>query len=202
MARLVLLAVILCAQIAACSTSPKQIDLNQTQRNAAWIKHKSELDSIKHWQLQGRFSAQNETESWHGSIQWSQDQNQFAIHISGPLNSGSFSLHGNARSATLELAKDKIFQAPDPELLLETYTNLRLPVKNLRYWVIGLPSPDSDTRSTLNKNGLLGHLSQKNWEISFKNYQKINNLRLPNKIFLENHEFDVRLVIKNWQISS
>jgi len=192
-----------CLLFSACSVSPTKFDPNHGQQNPSWLKHKAEIGNINQWQISGRFGAQSETESWHGSINWSQNIDQYDIHISGPLSSGSFTLQGDSNLSTLKLAKDKSYEADDPELLLETYTGLRLPVKNLRYWIVGTPSPlYNDSRIILNNEGLLSKLSQMGWDISFKNYSKISNVLLPRKIFLENHEFDVRLVIQNWQIIS
>jgi len=192
-----------CLIFSACSTNPIKSDLDQNQPNPVWLKHKSEIDSINQWKISGRFGAQSETESWHGSINWSQNIDKYNINISGPLSSGSFSLQGDSNHSTLKLAKDKTYEADDPEILLETYTGLRLPVKNLRYWIVGSPSPlNSKSRQIINSDGLLSQLTQMGWDISFKNYSKISNISLPKKIFLENHEFDVRLVIQNWQISS
>jgi len=192
-----------CLIFSACSTNSIKPDLEENQQNPVWLKHKSEINNINQWKISGRFGAQSETESWHGSINWSQNVDQYNIQISGPLSSGSFSLQGNSNQSTLKLAKDKSYEAGDPELLLETHTGLRLPIKNLRYWIVGTPSPlNNDSRIILNNEGLLSKLSQMGWDISFKKYHKISNVLLPRKIFLENHEFDVRLVIQNWQILS
>jgi len=187
--------------LSACSTQTLKPTPTTPQQNANWEQHQSTLDGIKQWKISGRFGAQSEEESWNGSINWVQSNDEYQINISGPLSSGSFSLHGDAKLSKLQIEKDKIYEAEDPELLLETYTGLRLPINNLRYWIIGKPSPlDSSSKVTLSSNGLLSQLTQKGWEITFRNYTKVNNISLPNKIFLENHEFDVRLAIKNWQL--
>lgn len=198
----VLAVVLTCLLFSACSIQPTQPDSGLSLNDPVWLIHEAELNNINQWEISGRFGAQSETESWQGSINWSQKIDQYTIQISGPLSSGSFSLTGDASLSTLKLAEDKIYEADDPELLLETYTGLRLPVKSLRYWIVGLPSPLNGNKSmTLNEDGLLSQLSQKGWDISFKNYAKVSNIFLPGKIFLENHEFDVRLVIRNWQIT-
>lgn len=190
-----------CLFFSACSVNPFQLKTNQNLQNPTWLKHKSEIDNINQWQISGRFVAQNESEYWNGNIQWLQNNDQYSIVVSGPLSSGSFSLEGDSNYSTLKLAKDKTYEAIDPEELLENYIGLRLPVKNLRYWIVGSPSPLNNSRIILNDDGLLGQLSQLGWDISFKNYAKINNTLLPKKIFLENDEYDVRLVIQNWQIT-
>jgi outer membrane lipoprotein LolB len=194
--------IITCLLFSACSLKPVQPNFDSNQQEAVWLKHKTELKNINQWQISGRFGAQSETESWNGSINWSQNLDQYSINISGPLSSGSFSLQGNSDYSILKISKEKTYGAEDPELLLETHTGLRLPIKNLRYWLIGSPSPLSNkNRIMLNNEGLLSQLSQVGWDISFKNYIRVNDTTLPKKIFLENHEFDVRLVIQHWEVS-
>ena len=186
--------------ISGCSTlKTSQPKLTDSQKKTAWLTHKNTLNEIDEWQFSGRFSAQNETESWHGSISWTQKQNHFNILISGPLSSGSMSLSGDNKNSTLKLSNDHLFESSDPEALLEEHTGLQLPVKSLRYWLIGIPS-NHNYSSTLNPHGQLDQLTQKGWDIAFKRYKQINNLALPNKIFLNNSEYTVRLVIKHWQI--
>lgn len=186
--------------VSGCSTlGTPRINLTDVQKKAAWLTHKNTLDEINDWQFSGRFSAQNETESWHGHISWTQKNDHFNILISGPLNSGSMSLSGDSKKTTLILSNNQPFESPDPELLLERHTGLQLPIKSLRYWLIGAPN-NNDYSSTLNAHGQLDHLLQKGWSVAFKRYKKTNNLTLPNKIFLKNSKYSVRLVIKNWQI--
>lgn len=186
--------------ISGCSTfKTPQNSLTGDQKKTAWLTHKNTLDEINDWQFSGRFSAQNETESWHGSITWTQKHNQFNILISGPLSSGSMSLTGDTKRSTLKLNNDSPFESSDPEALLATHTGLQLPIKSLRYWLIGKPS-NSDYSSMLNSQGQLDHLNQKGWNVAFKRYEQINDFALPNKIFLNNEEYSVRLVIKKWQI--
>lgn len=187
--------------LSGCSTLPPQPTLNSLQQKHAWQEHQNTLKKISQWQLSGRFGAQNDTDSWHGRITWTQKNNHFDITISGPLSTGSLSLSGDDTQSTLILSNNQIIKASDPEALLEAHTGLQLPIKSLRYWLIGSLSPtDKPTNSSLNIHGQLAQLTQKGWDISFKKYREINNISLPKKIFLENHEYNVRLVIKNWEI--
>lgn len=187
--------------ISACSTLPIQTS-QQLQENKRWLEHKNKLSDISQWKISGRFSAQSESDSWQGSLDWTQKNDHYKIHVSGPLNSGSFSLFGDLEQSTLQITKDKFYTEQDPDSLMENHIGLRLPIKYLRHWILGLPSPLNDKiQIALNENGQISRLSQQGWDITFKRYKKINHVFLPNKIFLENSEFDVRLVIRKWRIN-
>ena len=112
-------------------------------------------------------------------------------------------LEGEENFALLHLSETQSVTDVDPQSLLYAHTGLKLPVNELKYWLLGLPSPDNHYSTVeLNEKGQLSKLSQNNWEVTFKRYTTVNNRQIPNKIFLVNHEISVRLIIQKWQIFS
>ena len=89
----------------------------------------------------------------------------------------------------------------DPELLLLRQTGWRVPVRALRYWVLGLPAPGPVKGRSLDRYGRLAKLSQSGWEIEFRDYQRSGSLELPVRIFVTNHRARVRLAIGHWELS-
>ncbi len=188
--------------ISACSTNPSKPN-NQQQDKTAWVTHQKALADVQHWQFSGRFGAKTDTENWNGSISWSQHDQQYKINISGPLSSGSIQLEGTDDISLLKLSEKDSFVDTDPQSLLQTHTGLKLPVKELRYWLLGLPAPGSHYDSLeVNTAGQINRLTQNHWQINFKRYTSVNGKMLPNKIFLKNHEINVRLIIQKWKIFS
>ena len=185
-----------------CSTNPHSAN-NVEFSKADWLSHKNTIKHVQKWQFSGRFSAKTDTENWAGSIAWSQDQHEYKISISGPLSTGSILMEGEENYAQLQLSKNQFVSDTDPQLLLYNHTGLKLPVNQLKYWLLGMPSPDNNYKSVeLNEKGQLKKLRQDDWEVTFKRYSKTNELELPNKIFLVNHEISVKLIIQKWQIFS
>ncbi|MDX1811656.1 MAG: lipoprotein insertase outer membrane protein LolB, partial [Gammaproteobacteria bacterium] len=87
----------------------------------------------------------------------------------------------------------------DANALLYKYTGLKLPINELNFWLLGIPAPDKPIKLIqLNQNRLLTKLIQDDWQIEYKRYNNVNNTRLPGKIFIENHAFDVRLIMQRW----
>ena len=175
-----------------------------------WTERANTLSEISRWTLSGRFGAKNSSDSWSGSINWHQDQSRYTINISGPLSTGSVEISGDDGVSELFISDEESYGASDPEELLELHTGLRLPMNNLRYWLVGLPSPpkqnDDDSEIEIqdlmefDDFGRLKKLSQQGWVVSFRRYTFVDDVELPNKIFLVNHEFDVRLIIQRWNI--
>jgi len=189
--------------LSSCSINPAHQPAPQsaTQDQANWLKHKKTLQPIHIWQFNGRFGAKTNTETWTGSINWSQQQQNYKINIAGPLSSGSIELEGEENYALLRLSDKHAFSDNNPQSLLQAHTGLKLPVNELRYWLLGLPAPEMRyTIKSFTQKGQLSKLQQNNWEVSFKRYTKVGRLQLPDKIFIENHDINVRLIIQKWQI--
>ena len=98
----------------------------------------------------------------------------------------------------------QVMSAADAESLLQQQMGWRLPLHNLRYWVRGIPVPATHKMPQLafDETGRLARLRQAHWEISYPAYRQTNGLELPRKVFLENSEFNVRLVIDNWGLGA
>jgi len=185
----------------ACSTTPEKKTGNKT----TWSSHKTTLNAIQKWQINGRFSVKTATENWTGSLTWRQEKQAYKINISGPLSTGSIQLEGDENLVQLRHSKNRFASDSNPQSLLHEHTGLTLPVNELRYWLRGIPYPPGTTSiMQFDKHGQLRRLKQNNWEIRFKRYTDVNigtgTLQLPNKIFLVNQAFNVRLIIQQWQI--
>lgn len=190
----------LCFFLSACSFLTIQ-EIKEPE-DPRWQDHKKSLQNINNWFASGRFSARGNEETWSGHFQWQNEKSAYVVNISAPLSGGSFLLKGDDNHATLVYGEDKSVSGDDANALLFKYTGLKLPVNELRYWLIGLPDRDNKLgRIELDETGHLQRLFQQDWKIDYKRYSQHSSYTLPDKIFLENHEFDVRLSIQQWQIN-
>lgn len=199
--RFIISGILLCLQF-ACSAIPTHPSITEANQNREWLKHRKTIESLEHWNIHARFVARNETDAWNGNITWLQENQQFDILVSGPLSSGSLILRGNSNHSTLQIAEDKIYEASDAQALLESVSGIRLPVNQLQFWLRGLPAPNAPLQQIkIDDQGRINELSQNDWRIFYKAYIPYNSAYLPTKIFMENHEFDVRLLIQAWNQS-
>lgn len=183
--------------VAACSPLPPR-PLPDTTPEQSWQLRQPQLQQLTHWQLSGRLAVQNDHEAWHMSLNWQQRQERYDINIIAPLGQGAMQLHGDAVAVTLLTDEGETLHSSDPDLLLYQRLGWKVPVSALRYWVLGLPAPGDSTQQ-LDEYGHLIHLTQAGWEIAFLDYQPWHGVELPRKVFIDNHQARVRLVISSWQ---
>lgn len=183
--------------LSACTSMPSHSPV--TDPEMAWQERQYQLASLNDWTLSGRLGIQNDHEAWHVGINWEQQQQNYAILLTAPLGQGSLKLSGNADTVTLQTDEGESVSATDPGELLYRQFGWKVPVKSLRYWVLGVPAPGNQREEQLDEYGRLVQLQQDGWEIRFLDYESRMGIELPGRVFVNNHKAKVRLVISDWQ---
>jgi outer membrane lipoprotein LolB len=188
--------------VSSCATLPAPQKENDAQSLANWNTREQQIRTIDRWLLSGRFSAKSDNEAWNGALTWQQTRDDYAIRISGPLNQGSAELTGNDRYARLSVSAKETWEDQDAESILRKHLGFALPVKELRYWILGVPAPGPVSRFELDADGTVLQFRQNGWIVKFKNYVIVEQVQLPGKLFIEQKEFEFRLVLDQWQLKS
>ncbi len=177
--------------LAGCAVTP-------TSESTGQYGEKSPA-AISDWQLSGRFSLTRQDQGWHASLFWQERGDQYQLKISGPLGQGAFRLRGDADGVLLEQSDGQTLAARDAEALLYQATGWHLPVSGLRYWIRGLPVPESHAQASRDAQGRLTRLEQAGWVITYSRFELIDGVYWPIKLRLVRADISLRLVIDNWQ---
>ncbi len=185
--------------ISACSNIPALPPVNDI--DAAWFQNQGQLSKLDSWKMTGRIVVSNESDSWHATLQWIEQPANYTINIIAPFGQGGARIQGNSEGVTLRSDEGKVFQASTAEELLKRHTGWRVPLEGMRFWARGLPQPSSPRTQKLNPSGHLAELTQSDWLIEFMRYQRVKNLVLPGKVFMNTGELKVKVVIDSWEIN-
>jgi outer membrane lipoprotein LolB len=194
--------------VTGCTTldiSDSDVDVaSATGVGKSWQERQSELAAIKYWRLTGRLAVSNGDDAWNLNIEWHQREDDYQIVLNGPFGAGKVKLVGNANGVLLKDSDDQTFYAETPEMLLYEQTGLYMPVNGLRYWVMGLTSPNQHAEPQLDNLGRIAYLEEADWKVRFKRYTQVSGIDLPRKVFIvrSNKELDVRLVVDNWKLGA
>jgi len=185
----------------ACAHQPRDWE-NQfdAQQLNLWNQHFESLRAYPRWQAQGRFAARNGEDAWSGSLLWQQKDEHYLIRLSGPLGQGGMLLEGDEELATITLSRNRQYEARSANELVRQYAGLRLPLEELRHWLLGVPAPWGGYAITgLDQSGRIERLTQRGWDVQFSAYQSLENTSVPGKIRLQHPDYQVRLIIQSWQ---
>jgi len=191
-----LLSLALALLLSAC-TSPALKPVDDPQ--ATWQQRSQWLEGVSHWDIEGRIAIRSYDQAVNANLHWKQDGDIFAIEITGPLGQGGVSLNGAPGTARL-ISGEVNEMASDAQELLFTHTGYVVPIDALKYWIRGLPQPDSGSQHSLDGQGRLAQLSQDHWKVRFRSYEEYESHSLPNKVFVDNHQLSVRIVIDKWSL--
>ncbi|WP_221799174.1 lipoprotein insertase outer membrane protein LolB [Oceanobacter mangrovi] len=160
-----------------------------------------QLQQLSSWQVQGKLSVRNSSDSVTGYMTWKQDGDRYNLFVSGPLGQGSSRLSGDRQHASLTLPdQDTPMQAANAEQLLYEQLGWSIPVAGLPYWIKGMAAPDSQAAEQRDNYGLLAELQQDGWTISYKRYQQYQGVWLPGLIKLTGYDYKLTLAINDWTL--
>lgn len=184
--------------IASCATTPApSFPENQS---TSWVNRAKTLATIKNWNLKGVIAIRTPQDAWSANWNWQQNYDNYVISLFGPLGSHSIKLTGTSGHVLLETADGKHAAANSPESLLSQELGWQIPVSYLRYWVRGLPVPGVTGLKQFDQFNHLRELNQQGWIISYLRYTSVNHIDVPDKIFLNNPELNVKIIINQWQL--
>lgn len=187
------------AILTACASHDlKQEPILPNTQQAQTTRHQS-AQAITSWQLSGALAARNANHSLTAAMNWKQQgAHHYQIHLTGPLGGGNVMIETTGSTITYTDGTKHV-SANNADRLLQQQTGVRLPVRNLYYWVRGLTAPGAITALHNDAKGQLISLSQAGYTINYADYTEVQGIPLPSKIRLQGQGVNIKLVIKHWQ---
>ena len=117
--------------------------ISHTINAELWQHHRKTLDQGDTWALTARIAGSTEDDGWSGKLSWQQAKGNYQIHFQAPFGQGAIQLLGVPGQVEMRTSDNQVVVADDAESLLYQQLGWRLPLAGLRYWVLGLPMPES-----------------------------------------------------------
>ncbi len=168
-----------------------------------WSERQVVLQSLQAWELSGRIAVKSGNVGGQGRLQWQQSGDAARLRLSGPLGSGAIELRWDSGQVVLTDRKGEVavaYAGPDAvEQFLDQQLGWRFPAVHLRYWVLGVPDPDSHARQIFDQDGWLIQIDQDGWQIGYSEFRKYAGQWIPHRISIEDEHARVKLVVDDWQ---
>lgn len=151
------------------------------------------------FQIAGRISVRHDAEGFSGNLTWRHVNGEDEFVILTPLGQGVARIIKNAAGVSLEMPDQAIMHAQNVESLTQSALGFALPLSGLPYWVQAQPV-GSEPQLRHNPDGTLDQLREQGWQIDYLAYRAEGALQLPGKVFMENAEVKLRLIVDAWQV--
>lgn len=156
------------------------------------------LYALKNWKLEGRIAAKMGQEGWNANLVWDHEGGQERLRIFGPFNQGTVSIIVQSDLVYVNEGNGVVTSSKDSETWLKSRLGFAVPLRSLRYWVLGLPAPDADYKPDLDAQGGLVGFEQGGWVMAYERFDSVGDKVLPKKMTIRGGEVLLRLVADEW----
>lgn len=167
-----------------------------------WDARREALLALPGWDLRGRIGVKSPEANGQGSVEWRQAPNETLLRVSGPFGVGAWELRWTGSEVTLTDGDGRIARAysgPDAlNRLLASEVGWRFPADSTRFWVLGIPSPNSPSRLRYGSDGWLAGIDQDGWRVIFDDYRERSGFWMPRKVTVQGEAARLRLVVDRW----
>ncbi len=194
--------------LSSCAHPPKYTPLT-----TPWPERQQQLLALTEWQFRGHVIfkmpeqhgdvASVSEHKFSANVSWQQNADAYKVMLFGPLGFSAVNLDGRPGAVHLKDSHGKVYEADNPESLMQTQLGWSLPISSLYYWVRGLPSPEPITSVTYDAYHRIAHLQQQGWRIDYMAYQRVQQLELPQEITFMQDKYYMHLTIEgdSWQVN-
>jgi outer membrane lipoprotein LolB len=197
--------------LSACVSAPPRPVIDDPDE--AWRQRIDDSYNIDGWEVKAKLAVKTHKRGGQATMLWHRDRDAHKINLYGPLGSGRVILTRDREGATLRDNKKKTYHADTAEELLYRVAGWQVPFQSMRYWLLGVPSPDEQYELSVDGWGRLQTLRQSGWEVEYLEYKQYEGRELPRKFNMtalpgmvhsasdqldENDQVRVRVIIKRW----
>lgn len=154
------------------------------------------LYELECWSFEGRLALTGEREALSANINWEHSPGADKIKLSGPLGQGSIVITLAGNVVTIDRGGGDVRSSKEPESFINQELGMFVPVRSLRYWVVGLPEP------SLSFKDAGAGFNQEGWLTEYMQMQSITEDRnMPRKMTVINGQVKLKLIIDRWDIN-
>ncbi|MGL9734094.1 MAG: lipoprotein insertase outer membrane protein LolB [Symbiopectobacterium sp.] len=177
---------------------------NAMSDSPAWLQHKQQVQQLSQYQTRGAFAYISDSKKLSANFFFWQESSTQLYHLllTNPFGGTELELRAQLDGIQITDVQGKRYIGKDAEYMLSQLTGMRIPLTNLRQWIMGLPGDaqqftlDEHARlstATLVQNGLT-------WEVKYLGYDDSITPTLPNALELTQGEQRIKLKMNNWTV--
>jgi outer membrane lipoprotein LolB len=182
--------------LAACAPAPL------VRPAADWPVRRAELQALEAWRLSGRVAVAAGEQGFSARLAWAQRDARSSIDLSGPFGAGA--VHVDLAGDEIRLRDgDGAEVATGPDALA-TRLGFALPVRELRYWALGVPAPSgppaTDSAVVLGAEGRPVAFNDRGWWVRIEAWRPVAGDLLPARLLITRPGARLKLVVDDWRL--
>lgn len=160
-----------------------------------------EVARFEDWTAAGRLAMAAGDEGGSGSFTWRQDGPSTTLSIRGPLGAGALEIVTDGRALSVTDGAGRSVDTAQAEEALRTRLGADLPWTELRYWMLGVPSPVGTAGVTDSSVAPLRVIEQAGWQVGYESFRTVAGATLPARFTATRGTVRLKVLIDDWTIA-
>jgi outer membrane lipoprotein LolB len=159
-------------------------------------------DSLQAWTASGRLAMAANGEGGSGSFTWDQQLDATTLSVRGPLGAGAFQVNSAGDGFRIT---DSSGHELDPEQardVLRARLGGELPWSELRYWMLGVPSPAEPAQVAESDHAPLRTIEQAGWTVGYDAFEMNAGLALPRRFTVQQGGVRLKVIVDDWRLAA
>lgn len=156
--------------------------------------------AIQHWSSSGRLALSAGGEGGSGAFVWEQREQTSQLDLRGPFGSGALRIVATPDALSMADGAGRSLNAGAAQAELQARLGADLPWLSLRYWMLGIPAPDSPAVVTDAETAPWRVIEQSGWRIGYDSFTTATGLSLPQRFTATRGDLRVRVIVDSWSI--
>ena len=154
---------------------------------------------LTQWLAKGRIALVAQGEGGSGSFVWQQRSERTELTLRGPLGAGGLALITDGTTFELSDGAGQPLNGEAARAELERRLGVKLPLAELRYWMLGGPAPDSPGSGPVQtSSGSVPGFVQGGWVVSYEQLKSQAGWSLPARLTATTNGARVRIIVDDW----
>jgi outer membrane lipoprotein LolB len=179
--------------MSACATGPTVPAAVESVSGGA-----CSICALEVWTLDGRVAVQTGQEGWNANLHWEHDRLQDRVRIFGPFSQGAVSVVLQGNLIYINEGNGNTELSHDPDSALRERVGFPVPLRSLRYWLLGVPAQktESDAAAAVAGDGFV----QQGWTLSYSGAYRADGFTVPARMVANSEHARLKLVVDSWAV--
>ena len=156
-------------------------------------------EQLTQWMAKGRIALAAQGEGGSGSFVWQQRSERTELTVRGPLGAGGLALVTDGAMIELSDGAGQPLDGEAARAALERRLGVKLPLAELRYWMLGVPAPDGPGSGPARTSpGSVPGFAQGGWVVSYEELKRQAGWNLPARLTATTSGARVRIIVDDW----
>lgn len=186
--------------LAGCRTKPPPAPVIGPGADAPWQEQYAGLATLDSYSLTGRVAVAANGQGFSANLRYRQQQRRADLALDGPMGVGGMRLQFDDRDLSVTNSRGDTLDGAAARSEIESRLGFELPMAELRWWLLGLPVPDTPAETNHeSEGGPIRDFVQNGWRVSINARAPGLGFSLPQRLTAERDGARMKLLVESWQ---